>query len=464
MEDRKKELGTADIGPLLIRYSAPAMVAMFVNSMYNLVDTIFVGQGVGTLALAALAVSWPVQMIVLAVAMTVGIGAASIISRSLGAGNQRRAERAAGTSLATVGVLAVAIAILGRMFLEPILTLFGASEAVLPYATDYLSVILLGSFFLAFSVCANSVARSEGNVKIAMTSMIIGAVVNVVLDPIFIFGLDMGVRGAAVATVIANICTFTFLCRYLLSGKSMLRIAWRDLIPDFGVLPEMFKIGSASFFQMVAGSLMIIPINAMVLQYGADVHLAILGVGNRISMFFFMPIFGLVQGLQPIIGFNYGARKISRVIEAVRKASLYATILSVLAFIILMTLTRPILSLFSRDAELISEGGFIVRILILFMPFVGFQMVGGSLFQALGKARPALILTLSRQVLVLFPLIVILPRYFGLNGLWASFPIADFVSTMLTVTWVLFEVRGLGRMKEAAESLDEPIAEPAAGG
>ena len=181
-------------------------------------------------------------------------------------------------------------------------------------------------------------------------------------------------------------------------------------------------------------------------------------------MFFFMPIFGLVQGLQPIIGFNYGAKKIARVIEAVRKASLYSTILSVMAFIILMTLTRPILSLFSRDAELISEGVSIVRIMILFMPFVGFQMVGGSLFQALGKARPALILTLSRQVLVLFPLIVILPRYFGLNGLWASFPIADFVSTMLTVTWVLVEVRGLGRMKDAAESPGEPAAEPAAGG
>lgn len=443
MTDRTQELGSEPIGRLLVRYSAPAMFAMFVNSLYNLVDTIFVGQGAGTLALAGLAVSFPIQMLILATTMMIGVGSASVISRSLGAGDKRHAERTAGTSLAAVGIISILVALGLSIFIEPVLRLFGATDGILPYATDYLSIILIGSFFFGVTVCAHNIARAEGNVKIAMTSMIIGAVVNVVLDPIFIFGLDMGIRGAALATIIANFCTFAFLCRYFMSGRSMLKIRLGDLKPQLSLLPEVFMVGSASFFQMIAGNLMAIPINWTIIHYGADIHLAIIGVANRAMMFFFMPIFGLTQGLQPIIGFNYGARNFDRVREAVRKAALFGTALSVGAFAILMFGATQVLSLFSSDGELVREGAGIVRILVIFLPFVGFQMVGGTLFQALGKARPALILTLLRQVIVLIPLIVILPRIWGLTGLWCAFPIADLFSATLTGIWVYVEMRRL---------------------
>ncbi len=445
MTDRKQELANDPIGPLLIRYAAPPMVALFVSALYNVVDTIFVGQGPGTLALAGLAICFPIQMTIMAAAMGVGVGTASMVSRNLGAKDQRRAERAAGTSFTLTGIIAIVINVLGLVFLEPLLKLFGATEAVLPYAADYLSIVLFGSFFLGIAVSSHNVARSEGNVRIAMTSMIVGAVVNLVLDPIFIFGLDMGIRGAAIATVIANISSFTFICVYFLRGKSMLKITRRDLIPDPSVLPGVFGIGSGVFVSMVAGNLMAIPVNGLIGEYGEDVHFAIMGVINRSMMFFFMPIFGLVQGLQPIIGFNYGARDYPRVIEAVRKAALYATILSGIAFAILMIETERVLSIFSSDAELIDEGASIMRIVILVMPFVGFQMVGGSLFQSLGRALPAFVLTLSRQVLLLLPLVFIMPHYYGLQGLWFAFPMADGLACSMTVTWVWLEIRALGR-------------------
>lgn len=460
MQDRKTELGNAPIGRLLVTYSTPAMIAMFVSSLYNLVDTIFVGHGAGTLALAGMAVAWPIQMIIIAMGMAVGIGTASIVSRSLGSNDHDRAERVAGTSFVTIAVMSLLLSMIGLAFLEPLLKIFGATEAVLPYAADYMSIIFFGNFFMACSISANSVVRSEGAARVAMTSMILGAVVNVILDPIFIFGLDMGIRGAAVATVIANICTFTFLCLYFVRGNSMLKIKRSDLRPNVREIPEIFKIGSASFFSMVAGSLMAIPINLLIIRHGADIHLAIVGVVNRATMFFFLPIFGLTQGLQPIIGFNYGAKNFGRVTEAVRTAATYATIMSVIAFVILMFGTGAVLSMFSPDAELIEKGKEIVRIVVICMPFIGFQMVGGSLFQALGKAKPAFVLALSRQVLVLLPLLFVLPKKFGLIGLWACFPIADFASFLMTAAWVWVEMRVL---RNRHSSSPEPVVEPSVG-
>lgn len=457
VDDRRNELANERIGRLLIRYATPAMFAMFVTATYNLVDTIFVGHGAGTLALAGLAISFPIQMIVLAVGMTIGIGSASVISRSLGAGDQRRAERTAGTSFVVTGLIAAALSISGIVFIEPLLRAFGASEDVLPYAADYLGIILFGSIVFAISVSSNNVARAEGNVKIAMRSMVIGAVVNTVLDPVFIFGLDMGIRGAAVATVIANVCTFVYLVLYFTSGASMLRIGLRDLVPDWRVLPEVFQVGASSFFQMVAGSLMAIPMNHAILIYGTDIHLAVLGVGNRAMMFFFMPIFGLVQGMQPIVGFNYGARQYARVLEATRKALLYATLLSTLAFVVLMFGTRPVLRLFSSDPALIHEGVSIIRVIIIAMPLVGVHMVGTALFQSLGKAAPALVLALARQVLLLLPLILVLPGFFGIRGLWMAFPIADSTAILLTGAWVWRELSRLPQTA-AAPGVSEELA------
>ncbi len=445
MQDRKYELANENIGRLLVRYSTPAMVAMFVNSLYNLVDTIFVGQGAGTLALAGLAVAFPIQMFILAIAQVVGIGSASVISRSLGAGDHRRAEHTAGSSFFSVAVLSAVLSVFGLVFLTPLLKLFGATEAVLPYAAEYLSVILAGSFFFAFAVSSNSIVRAEGNAKLSMISMFIGAGSNVVLDPIFIFGLGMGIRGAAIATVIANVFVTLYLTGYFLSGKSLLRLRFRDLAPYPAVLPEVLAVGSSNFARVAAGSVFAIVLNNSIAHYGSDIHLSILGIANRVMLFFLLPLFGLVQGFQPIVGFNYGAQNMRRVKESLYKAVAYASVLSTVGFLVLMFFPKPVFLLFNKDPILLREGTTILRIMILFLPFVGFQVVGATLFQAIGKAFPALFLSMSRQVLFLIPLILVFPLYFGLKGIWISFPVADFLSVFVTAFWVVRQVKHLNR-------------------
>lgn len=445
MTDRRHEMAQERIGRLLFRYSTPAMVAMFVNSTYNLVDAIFVGQGVGPLALAALAVTFPIQMIILATAQVVGIGSASIISRSLGAGNSRRADRVAGASFANTTVGAVALTVAGLWFLEPLLRLFGATEAVLPYAHDYMSVILGGCVFFSFAVSSNNVVRSEGNAKVAMSSMVIGAIVNLILDPVFIFGLGMGVRGAAIATVIGNVCSFTFLTAYFMSGNSILKIRLADLAPDLKTLPEVIAVGAPSFARVVAGSLFAIVLNHSIIHYGTELHLAVMGIANRVLMFMFLPLIGLVQGLQPILGFNYGARNNARVKEALWKGVAVGTTMALSGFAVLMCFPRAILMLFNTDATLLGEGVTILRILATMMPVIGFQTVGASLFQAIGKAFPALFLSMSRQVFFLIPLMIALPFFMRLTGVWLAFPISDLLSTFVTAVWVRREIRLLDR-------------------
>ncbi len=453
MEDRKFELGHKPVGRLLLKYSLPSIIAMTVGSTYNLVDAIFVGQASGPLALAGLAVAFPIQMFILAIAQVVGIGSSSIISRSLGAGDHRKAERMAGTSFSIVTALSIVLTIIGLAFLNPLLRVFGATPNVLPYGADYLSVILGGCFFFAFAVSTNSIVRAEGNARLAMTSMLIGAISNILLDPIFIFGLNMGIRGAAVATVLANMCSAFFLVRYYLSGKSMLKIRWADLHPDFRLLPEMFSVGLSSFTRVAAGSVLAIIMNNSIAHYGSDLHLAILGIINRMMVFFLMPLFGLIQGLQPIVGFNYGARNMARVKEAIYRANVAGAFFSVVAFIVLMSCPRLVFRMFNSDPDLIDQGAGIIRVTILWLPFVGYQIVGASLFQALGRAWPALFLSMTRQVLFLAPLILIMPLILGLWGIWVSIPIADALSTGVTALWVMYEMRRLDRITPVATAL-----------
>lgn len=452
MQNRTYELGHEPIGRLLFKYSLPSIIAMMVGSTYNLVDAIFVGQGAGTLALAGLAVAFPIQMFILAIAQVVGIGSASIISRSLGAGDHRKAERMAGTSFSVVTVLSIVLTIVGLVFLNPLLRIFGATPSVLPYGVQFLSVIMGGCFFFAFAMSTNSIVRAEGNARLAMSSMLIGTITNIVLDPIFIFGLDMGIRGAAVATVLANICSTFFLVHYYLSGKSMLKIRWSDLKPDVSLLPEMFSVGMSSFTRVAAGSILAIIMNNSIAYYGTDLHLAILGIINRMMIFFMMPMFGLIQGLQPIVGFNYGARNIPRVKEAIYRANLTAAVFSVVAFAVLMSFPRLVFRMFNDDPDLIREGAGIIRVTILWLPFVGYQIVGASLFQALGRAWPALFLSMTRQVLFLAPLILLLPLIMGIWGIWVSIPIADALSTGVTALWVMHEMRRLNSLS----SVDAP--------
>jgi len=444
--ERTGLLGTQSLGRLLFRLSGPAITGMLVQSMYNLVDTIFVGKGVGTLALAALAVCFPIQMLLLGVGKTVGIGAASIISRRLGAGRDREAGIVAGGSFILAAILGLLISVTGLLLLDDVLRLFGAGEEVLPYGRDYLGTVLLGGTFFAVTVCSNDIARSEGNAKVAMISMFMGAGVNIVLDPIFIFALDMGIRGAALATVIGQVSAFLWITSYFfLGGRSYLKFDCGHLIPGFRQSWKIIKIGSPAFSRIVGGSLMALTVNNAIMHYGLPMHLAVLGVANRMMTFALMPIFGLVQGLQPIVGYNYGARAFSRVKKALKYAVISATVLTGSYFLLFQLAPSLILGLFSNDSELIAQGAGILRILVLMMPLVGFQVIGAGTFQALGKAGIALVLSTSRQVLFLIPLALLLPLVVSppLTGVWAAFPSADFLAACVTAFFFLREVRNM---------------------
>lgn len=433
MGNHSEMLANEKIGRLLFKLSAPAIVGMIVQALYNLVDAIFIGRGLGVLAIGGIAIVFPIQMLIMAVAQTIGIGGASIISRSMGSGDIKRAEKTMGNVFSLVVIISVVVTVFGSIFILPILKLFGATENILPYSLEYLRIIFLGTIFFTFAMATNNVVRAEGNAKVAMFTMLISAGLNIFLDPIFIFGLKMGVAGAALATVIAQATTAIYLVYYFLSGKSEMRFHSKDLKLNRDILKETFAIGAAAFFRQVAGSIMAVILNNLLVFYGGDVSIAVFGVINRLLMFTFMPMFGIVQGLQPIVGFNYGAKQFRRVKEAIDLSILITTIMSTLGFLILMSSPHVLLGIFNKDMNFINHGKHAIRIIVLAFPLIGFQIVGASMFQAIGKAVPSLILSMSRQILFFIPLVLILPLFFQLNGVWLAFPAADILSFLITL-------------------------------
>ncbi len=425
MADRSDFMGNEEIGFLLFRLSSPAMIGMMVQATYNLVDTFFVGRGVGVLAIAGLSIAFPLQMIIMAIAQTIGIGGSSIISRSLGARKYSRANRTLGNMIGTVILLSLIIAVVGLVWLEPILLLFGATKDILPYASDYMAIIFLGTVVFAFSITSNNVVRAEGNAKFAMMTMLISAGVNMLLDPIFIFIFHMGVKGAAYATIISQGCTALWLAWYFLSLRSSLRPGLKDLYPDLGILKETFAIGASAFMRQGAASLTAVIMNHSLGIYGGDMAIAAFGIIRRLMMLAIMPIFGIVQGLLPIVGYNFGAKKYCRVQRAIQLAIIVSTGICVLSFGVLFFFPSWILSLFTSNPEVLRIGSHASRIIALGLPVVGFQVMASGMYQAIGKAIPALMLSMARQIFFLIPLVLVLPLIWDLEGIWVAFPVAD---------------------------------------
>lgn len=426
-------LGTEKISKLLFRQSLPAAVGMLVMSLYNIVDTIFIGRGVGTLGIAGLAISFPIHMLVIATSQTIGFGSASIISRALGAKNYKRAEQTLGNYITLVLIFSMIITALGIAFLRPILSLFGATEAVMPYAASYMSIILYGTVFLAFTASGNSIIRSEGNAKFAMIIMIVSALLNVILDPIFIFTLDMGMRGAAIATVISQVAASLLSFHYFFRGRSGIHIHMKNFRLRWTLVKEVFAVGSSSLARMGSSSLMFIVLNHSLGRYGGDIAIAAFGILGRFLMLVITPLVGIGQGLQPILGYNYGARNYSRSKSSIMLAVKSATAVSVFMFLILFLFSRQAVSIFTTDPALIGMSVRALRIIMFMLPLLGVQIIGAGLFQAIGKALPALFLSLARQVILLIPLVLILPLFFQLLGVWISFPVSDLLSTGVTI-------------------------------
>ena len=443
MKKLTARLGEERISKLLVNLSLPATIGMMVNALYNLVDTIFVGRGVGALAIGGLTIAFPIQMFIMAFAQMIGIGAASAISRSLGAKDIEKADYVAGNSFLLIVILSSIIAIIGLTFTEPMLRLFGATDTILPYAKDYITIILWGSVFFSFAMSSNNLIRAEGNAKVAMATMLIGAILNIILDPIFIFVFKMGVKGAALATVISKFVSFLYVLTYLYSGKSSLKVKLHHLKPKMYIIIEILTVGFAAFARHVTGSVVAIVVNNSLRFFGGDMALIIVGILHRVTMFVFMPLFGVVQGMQPIVGFNYGAKKFDRVKETLKLSLITTTVIATFGWLIIELFPFAIISVFTRDAEIIKEGSTIMRIVISMIPLIGIQIVGAALFQSLGKAVPSLILALLRQVLLFIPLVIILPRVLGLGllGLWIAYPAADILSVVLTVLFLKSELK-----------------------
>lgn len=457
--DHSTQLGTERIGRLLVRMSAPAMVGLTVQALYNLTDTIFVGRGVGSLAIAGIAVSFPVQILVMAIAQTFGIGAASIVSRALGAGDRVRAHRTLGNLFSVILLASGIIAVLGSLYLEPLLRLFGATETILPYGADYLGIILLGTPFFLFAMATNAVVRGEGNARVAMGTMIISGLLNIVLDPLFIYGFGMGVRGAALATVLAQATTVVYLVYYFASRRTSLRVGLSDFRLDRGIVGESFAVGIGSGLRAAAGSITVILLNNTLARYGGDLAIAAYGVINRITMFLFLPMIGIGQGMMPIVGYNYGARQLDRARDAIRLSTLAATAMSVAATVILVAFPNLLLRVFTDDADLIAMAAPAARLIVIAFPTVGFQLIAAGMFQALGRPLPAMVLALLRQVILLAPLVLLLPRSLGLAGAWAAFPIADGVAGAMTLALTIPALRALRDAPREAEGA--AVVEPA---
>jgi len=445
---RQHILSDTDIGALLWRLSIPATIGMVVMATYNLVDAIFIGRGVGPLGIGGLAICFPVQLLVMSIGTLLGVGGASIISRALGAGDEARAHTTLGNVLTLVLVISGAIMAVGFSSIEEILTLFGATEELLPYSRRYLSVILWGTVFRCYVMSHHNIVRSEGRARVAMTSMIIGALINIALDPVFIFGLDMGLRGAALATVIAQASSTTFLALYFATGRSGLSMGLADLRLRWSIVRETLAVGASSFGRMAAGSVVMVILNHSLAHYGGTIAIAAYGVINRLLHFLFMPVIGFGQGLQPVAGFNYGAGRFDLAKLALRISTIRSTVFVAGAFVLLYAFARPLVGFFTEDPELIDLTAGALKIISLAFPLIGIQMMGTVTFQAFGRAVPAVFLSLSRQIILLIPLVLILPRFLGLDGIFWAFPVADTTATAITVVMLLREFARLRRIED----------------
>ena len=439
----KSFMGNDPMGKLLIKLSVPAMIGMMVNALYNFVDTIFVGQGVGPLGIAGLSIAFPIQMLIGAFAQTFGIGSASIISRRLGEKNEKAAACAAGNAITATIIASAIFMTFGLVFTKPILMFFGATQEILPYAMDYVSIILLGSMFLSLSMTSNGIIRAEGQAKVAMTVMLIGTGLNIIFDPIFIFVFNLGIKGVAIATVLSQFLAFLFVIRFFKTNKSSLPFQKKSFIIKKDVLNEIVTLGIPAFVRQSGTSIMVLLTNNLLKMYGGGLAIASYGMINRLLIFILMPIFGLVQGFQPIAGYNYGAKKFDRVKSSLLLSTAYATLIASVSWLIIQFFPRQILSVFSSDQALLDIATPALKITMLAIPIIGIQAIGSTLFQAIGKKAPSIFLSLTRQFIFLIPFLLILPSFMQINGVWAAFPVADILSTLITLIWVLVEIKRL---------------------
>lgn len=446
--DITKELESEKISKLLFRYAVPAIIGTLVNSFYHIIDSIFIGHGVGAYAIAGLGLTFPIMNLSVAFGTLVGVGTASRVSIYLGQKDVGMAEKALGNALTLSFIISFLFTAGMLYFLEDILRLFGGSDQTIPYAKDFMQIILLGNIISTLSYSFNNIMRSSGYPAKAMYTLIIGAVANVILAPVFIFVLKMGIRGAAIATVISMTISAVWVMAHFFDRKNVLTFKRHTFRLQATIVKPIMSIGMSPFFMHLAACLVVIVMNVSLKEHGGDLAIgAYGGIVNRLLMLVLMAIVGLNQGMQPIAGYNYGAKNYGRVKEVLSLTIKVATVVTTSGFLVAQFFPETLTKVFTSDAELIALSKRGLQLSTLAFVVVGFQVVTSNFFQSIGMASKAIFLTLTRQFLYLIPLLLILPRYFGLDGIWYSMSVSDFLAFLTSAVLLFFQMKAFRKIK-----------------
>lgn len=436
MKDNKEAtlaLGTQPVGRLLWQYALPGVVAMTASSLYNMVDSIFIGHGVGSMALAALGISFPLMNIGAAFGAAVGVGGATLMSLRLGQRQYEKANHVLGNMVALNIIMGLLVGIVSIIFLDPILTFFGASEQTLPHAHDYMFILLVGNVITHLYLGLNAALRSASKPRAAMIATIVTVALNTILDPIFIWPLHMGIKGAAIATVLAQLIVLCWQLWQFSRQKELLHLEWRFLRPARAIVKDIVSIGISPFSMQLTGCVVAIFMNNALMTYGGDLAVGAYSIANRLGFIFFMVIMGICQGFQPIAGYNYGARNMDRVKSVLRLTITASVIAMTVGWVVGELLPGPCTRLFTDDEGLIAISIRGIRINMLVFPVIGYQAVVTNFFQTIGKVRISIFMSLSRQLLFLLPMLMLFSSMWGLDGVWASLPASDFLAFVVAV-------------------------------
>lgn len=434
-------LGTESIGKLLMQYAVPAIIAMTASSLYNMVDSIFIGHGVGTMALSALALTFPLMNLGAAFGALVGVGAATLISVKLGQKDYDTAQRVLGNVFVLNILLGLAFTVIVFPFLNPILYFFGGSDETVEYARQFMEIILLGNVVTHLYLGLNAVLRASGHPKQAMYATIATVAINTILAPIFIFMFDWGIRGAAIATVSAQVIALLWQLKQFNNANELLHFRRGIFRLKRKIVFDSLAIGMSPFLMNLAACLIVILINQGLKKYGGDLAIGAFGIVNRLVFIVVMIVMGLNQGMQPIAGYNFGAKLYDRVNKVLKLTIIYATCVTTFGFLVGMLAPNLVVGIFTSDAELTEFSATGLRITVMFFPIIGFQMVTSNFFQSIGMAGKAIFLSLTRQMLILLPCLLILPHFFGVAGVWYSMPVSDLLASLIALVMLVYQFR-----------------------
>lgn len=433
------ELGTRPVGKLLMAYAIPAVIAMTASSLYNMVDSIFIGQGVGAMAISGLAITFPLMNLSAAFGSMVGVGAATLMSVKLGQKDYQTAQNILGNVVVLNLILGIVFGVIALVFLDPILYFFGASETTIPYARDYMEIILLGNVVTHSYLGLNALLRSAGHPQMSMYATILTVVINTILDPLFIYQFQMGIKGAAYATVLAQIIALVWQFVVFSNKKEALHLKRGIYRLKKKIVFDTIAIGLSPFLMNTCACMVVILINRGLAEHGGDLAIGAYGIVNRVLFLFIMIVIGINQGMQPIAGYNYGAGHIDRVFRVLRYTIYSATVVTTLGFLIGECIPELCARAFTSDEQLIEMAAHGMRIIVIFYPIIGFQIATTNFFQSIGHAGKSIFLSLTRQLLFLIPALIIFPRFWQLDGIWMAMPASDLVASIVTAVMLVIQ-------------------------